>query len=260
MKDLNKPLLRFHQREQLNNDISQAETMLAHAKPDDRATIKANIDRSKRQLHEQSPEPLTGKEKDTLNTLEKKLLTRIRTNMPTDEVMRKNPAGAVDWHQKWERANKKLIRMWKNVKVQLNPDSADRDLSNIERFRPVGQMDRLRSDAQIPGVISYSNVREEDWPFEAPQNTALAQAQRRYEAEQAESEVNTAINQLDADEAKEKTQEANEEADGRKKETSPEQHAILVARLATARAALKKKREEEQQVDEALSADEVKVD
>ena len=69
MKDLNTNLLRFPQREQLQSDIENAETMLPHAKPDDRGTIVSNIKKSKAQLHAQSPEPLTGKEKDTLHFL-----------------------------------------------------------------------------------------------------------------------------------------------------------------------------------------------
>jgi hypothetical protein len=133
MQDLKKNLLRYHQREQLQGEIKQAEDMLTQAKPEDRGTIHANITRTRRQLDSQSPTPLTPKEKDTLSNLEKKLRSRITTNMPTEEVMRKNPAGAVDWHQKWEKINKPLIRMWKNAMIQLNPDSSDRDLSNIER-------------------------------------------------------------------------------------------------------------------------------
>jgi hypothetical protein len=246
MKDLNTTLLRFHQREQLQAEIDQADKMIPHAKPEEKGGILASRDRTKRQLDAQSPDTLTGKEKDTLHALEKKLRTRITTNMPPEEVMRKNPAGAVDWHMKWEKANKKLIRMWKNVRIQLNPENSDRDLANIERYRPSGQMDRMRSDAQIPGVMSYHDIPDEQWPFEAPQNTAVEQAKRVYNEEQAESEVNSAIDALDAEEQREPDIEAER--------CSPEQKAQLLTRLAKGREVLRQKREAAKQLDESLDA------
>jgi len=248
MQDLKKNLLRYHQREQLKGEITQAEGMLAQAKPDDRGTIMASITRTKRQLDSQSPVPLTAKEKDTLSNLEKKLRARIVTNMPTEEVMRKGPAGAVDWHQKWEKINKPLIRMWKNAMIQLNPDSSDRDLSNIERYRPTGQLDRLRSDAQIPGLMSYGNVPEENWPFAEPENTAAKQAERVYVEEHAESDVNLALEQLDKDEEEEHLSTC-----------SPEQRAILSERLAHGREVLAKKRAEAKQLEAALEGKSVEV-
>lgn len=254
MKDLNTNLLRYPQREQLKEDIQVAEQMLPQAKAEDRATIVNNIRKSKSTLSAQSPEPLTGKEKDKLADLEKKLRDRIRTNMPTEEVMRKNPAGAVDWHTKWEKSNKKLIRIWKNIKIQLNPDNSDKDLANFERYRPSGVSNRMRADAQIPGSLSYSDLPEELWPFDAPKNTALEQAKRNTVTEdEAESQVNKALDEYDSQELDAQVNDA-EEVDGRKKPATPEQHAILVQRLADARAAKKRKAEEEAQIDETLKA------
>ena len=251
MKALNATLLRHPQREQLAEDIKQAESMLPSAKPDDRALIQSGINRNKKQLNEQSPEPLTGKEKDTLSALEKKLIKRITTNMPTEEVMRKNPAGATDWHNKWEKANKKLIRMWKNIRIQLNQDNSDKDLANIERYRPSGQTDRMRTDAQIVGLMSYGNIDEEQWPFDPPKNTALEQAKKHaISEEEAEGAVNAALESFDSTELDE--QHAPEEEG--KRPVSPEQHAVLVQRLADARAAKKKKADEEAKLNETLEA------
>lgn len=250
MKDLKSTLLRYHQREQLQNEVTQAEEMLKHAKPDEKGVIASGIQRTKRQLQTQSPEPLTAKEKDTLNNLEKKLRDRITTNMPTEEVMRKNPAGAVDWHQKWEKANKPLIRMWKNARIQLNPDNEDRDLCNIERYRPSGAVDRLRTDAQISGVMSYHRIPEELWPFDAPTNTAAEQAKRVYNENEAESEVNKAIEELDAEEARSLTSDAVE---AEKEEISAERKAILVQRLAHAREVRKQQLAEQRKLDEQIA-------
>jgi hypothetical protein len=174
--------------------------------------------------------------------------------MPTAEVMRKNNAGAVDWHTKWEKHNKSLVRMWKNIRIQLNPDNSDRDLTNLERYRPAGQMDRMRSDAQIPGVISFGSVPDENWPFDAPQNTALAQAQKNFDAQQAETEVNAALDSFDERDV------AQEVEEGEKVPLTPEHHAELVQRLSKAREVLKQKRESERQLDETMKAAPVHVD
>lgn len=256
MKDLKLNLLRYAQREQLKSEIAQADQSLTQAKTDDASSIRSSRNKTQKQLDEGSPVPLTAKEKDTLHALEKKLRSRITENMPTEEVMRKNPAGAVDWHMKWEKANKPLIRMWKNVKIQMNPDSADRDLCNIDRYRPSGQTDRMRTDAQIPGVMSFGTVPEENWNaiFEAPTNTALEQAKKReYAEEDAQSEVNAAIDALDEKEI----DDAEEDAKG---ELSAEQHAILANRLQKARAALKQKRDDAKKLDEQLEANDLQAD
>ncbi len=258
MQDLKKNLLRYHQRQDIQIEIDNAEKMLPHAKADARGEIIRNRSKLKKQLDEQSPSPLTGKEKDTLHGLEKRLREKITTNMPTEEVMRKNPAGAVDWHQRWEKQNKSLIRMWKNVRIQLQPDNPDRDLANIERYRPTGQTDRMRTDAQIPGLMSYGSVPEENWPFEAPSNTALVQAQKRYDEDEAANDVNAAIEQMDAEAAK--TAELEENPPLEKMPISVEEKAILIERLRKGREALARKRAEQKQVDEALQAAPVESD
>lgn len=242
MKDLKTNLLRYNQREDLKHEIEKAQEHLQHAKQEDKGTILAGIKRNQRQLEANSPVPLTPKEKDTLAALEKKLRTRITTNMPTQEVMRKNPAGAVDWHQRWEKINKPLIRMWKNAVIQLNPDNSDRDLANLERYRPSGAVDRFRSDAQITGVMSYHDIPDEQWPLDPPQTTALVQAQKRYDEEEATNEVNSALDKLDEEEV----------ADETLAKVSPEQHAVLAERLQKAREALAKKRADEKQLNAAL--------
>lgn len=246
MKDLNTNLLRYDQRQQLQSEVDNADNMLKHAKADEVGQVMASKARIMKQLESLSPEPLTAKEKDTLGNLEKKLRARITENMPTQEVMRKNPAGAVDWHMRWEKHNKKAIRIWKNIRVQLNPDNSDRDLANIERYRPSGAVDRLRGDAQIPGVISYHNISDEQWPFAPPQNTAAEQAKRVYTEEQAEKEVNSALEELDQAEIV--------EVEEKVEKVSPEQRAELLNRLTKAREALAKKRAEERQVQETLEA------
>ncbi len=254
MKDLKTNLLRYHQREELQGEIEATNQMLPFAKPDEKGAIIQRRNKTQKQLDTQSPEPLTGKEKDTLSALEKKLRAKITHNMPTEEVMRKNPAGAVDWHTRWEKANKAAIKIWKNVRIQLNPDSADRDLSNIERYRPSGQTDRMRTDAQIPGLISFGNIDEADWPFEAPKNTALEQAKRAYSEEEAANAVNDALEQSDKDTSLKHEDDADDDSKVPLKERSPEQYALLVDRLAKGRLAKAAKALEEKQVEEISNA------
>lgn len=250
MKDLNIPLLRHHQREEMKAEIEQYDAALPFAKPEEKGAIVQRREKTKRSLEAQSPEPLTGAEKDKLNALEKKLRARFTTNMPPDEVMRKNPAGAIDWNQRWLAANKKIVRMWKNVKIQLNPDSSDRDLANVERFRPSGQLDHLRSDAQISGVMSYGNIDEADWPFDKPQNTALAQAQKRYSDEVAEADVDSAINEVDEHE---KSLAVEEGGFGPSGKMTAEAYAAMLVKLQHAREILKKNRSENKEIEATLN-------
>lgn len=250
MKDLNTNLLRHHQRDELTADIAHYDEILPHAKPEDKPILIKHREQTKRQLAAASPEPLTGAEKDKLNLLEKRLRDKITNNMPTEEVMRKNPAGALDWHQRWEKSNKSLIRMWKNCRIQLNPDSSDRDLANIERYRPSGQTDRMRTDAQIPGLMSYGNVDESQWPFDAPKNTALEQVKRHYDEQAAENDVNAAIDKMDAEE-KEPVVEAGYGPSGK---LSLEEWTALDERLRKGREVLAQKRAENKQLNESLAA------
>lgn len=252
MRDLNQNLLRHNQREEIKADINSYDQMLVHAKPEDKGILLTRKKRAEHQLSSQSPEPLTGAEKDKLNVLEKKLRARITTNMPTEEVMRKNPAGAVDWHQRWEKANKHLVRMWKNAKIQLNPDSSDRDLANIERFRPSGQTDRMRTDAQIPGLMSYGNVAEEDWNqiFDAPKNTALEQAKKAYTENTAEEDVNAALDAMDAEAEVVEV----EKGYGPSGKLTLEEYTALDTRLRAGREALAKKREAAKQLNDTLDS------
>jgi hypothetical protein len=252
MKDLKQNLLRYNQREELKHEIAEADKMLPFANQENKGVIIARRNKTQKQLDTQSPEQLTGKEKDTLNALEKKLRAKITHNMPTEEVMRKNPAGAVDWHQRWEKANKTAIKMWKNIRIQLNPDSSDRDLANLERYRPSGQTDRMRTDAQIPGLMSFGSIAPEDWPFEAPKNTALEQAKRVYSEEEAANAVNQALD--DVDEKLEEAQTVDEVEDKPdKRQLSAEEHAALISRLAKGRAVLAEKRLAAKQAEEVVS-------
>ena len=179
MKPLDRPLLRHDQVSALKEDKQKIEEVLND--PFLRTKIKQGEVRKRlgsitKMLHDQAPEPLTTDESNKLNKLEKNLRAKITENMPPQEVMRKNPPGAVNWHRMWEQANKKAIKAWKNVRRQLDPTSEDPDIANLERYRPQGEAGKLRTDAQIPGKMDFQSVPQENWDtaFEgkAPENTA----------------------------------------------------------------------------------------
>lgn len=182
-----KQLLRMHQREESRGELDGMKEMLPQLKStQDRSAVAQRIKRLEKSLIEQSPEPtLPGAAKDALAKQAKAIEEKVLPGMLSQEEMRKNPAGSVGHHMRWERAHKQDILAWKNIQLMLEPDSDDPDLANFERLRPVGAMDRMRVDAQIPGKMSYTNIPQDNWDaaFESkgPKNSALQQAKRHAE-------------------------------------------------------------------------------
>lgn len=193
MKPLDRVLLKSEQILDLKEEQTQIDAALAPTNPFRNKISKPQLMHQRRkaidkQLEDFAPATLEGSEKDKLANLEKELRAAWTNNMPTEEEMRKNPAGMVDRHRKWEKLNKKIIGQWKNVRRQLEPDSDDPDLANIERYRPHGVLDRLVAGSQISGAMNYRAIPQENWDtaFEGrkPENTALEQVKRRTMAEE----------------------------------------------------------------------------
>lgn len=217
-----KPLLRYHQREEIQAEIDDIDSSLNPANPfkhrsgPDIAEARSRSRRLKQQLKDYSPPELTGAAKDKLAKRAKDLEDKILSGMPTHEEMRKNPAGMVGRHMRHEVSRKRDILEWKNIQIMLDPTSNDPDLANFERLRNQGQMDRLRTDAQIGGHMSYGNIPEWVWEriFDKAPNSALEQV-KKVEAEQAGTD---------------------EKIDKRKLPRTEEQKQALRDRLALARA------------------------
>lgn len=225
-----KQILRFRQREELQQEIEDINTAL---NPDntfkmrsgsDVAEASSRLRRLKKQLVEYGPAEVSGAVKDKLVKRSKEIEGDVLQGMPTAEEMRKNPAGMVGRHMRWEKANKKKILEWKNIQQLLEPDSNDPDLSNFERLRPSGEMDKFRGDAQINGHMTYSNIPDWAWKeiFKHGPDSALEQAKRVALEQNAKSE---AVPQPDST-----------KIDKRKLPRTEEQKRILAERLATARA------------------------
>lgn len=180
------PLLRHHQREELKSEVESIDYQLD---PSNAFRLKAQADvtevrnrarRLSKQLQDQSPHDISGQLKDALTRESKAIEDRVLPGMPTQEEMRKNPAGMVGRHMRWEKQHKQDILRWKNIQIMREPDSDDPDLANFERMRPSGTLDRLRTDAQIGGAMNFRSVPLENWNqvFQPPMNTALEQTKR----------------------------------------------------------------------------------
>lgn len=181
-------LLRPAQMAEQQHEIKVAEAQLSNPNIQDKGAVRTRIRTLKQQFEQQAPREISdGKVKDALAKEGETLLEQITTGMLSQEEMRKNPAGSVDKHLRWERANKAKILRWKKIQCMLNADGSnpgtwDRDAANLERHRPAGAQDRFRTDAQISGKMSYGRVPEENWSgvFGSvnPPNSALEQAKR----------------------------------------------------------------------------------
>lgn len=187
MKPLDRTLLKTHQVEELLEEKAQIQDTLSPSNPFRKNINKPQLMHQRARsidkiLEEYAPEKLPGHEQDQLMKREKELREFWTQGMPSEEEMRKNPPGNVNKHMKWHKHTKNAVSEWKNVRRQLEPDSDDPDLANIERFRPSGVMDRLVADAQIRGAMNYRAIPQENWDtaFEGkgPENTALKQAER----------------------------------------------------------------------------------
>jgi hypothetical protein len=188
---LNEPggnLLRPSQLAEHVNDINVAKAQLANPNVQDKGAVRQRMAQLMKRYEDQAPRPITdGAVKDRLAKEAGQLLEQILPGMLSQEEMRKNPAGSVDKHMRWERANKAKIMRWKKLQCVLNADNADphtwdRDAANLERFRPHGAQDRLRTDAQIGGAMTYGHVPEENWAktfgSTHPDTSALNQAKK----------------------------------------------------------------------------------
>lgn len=181
-------LLRPAQMADQLQELKASEAQLQNPNIQDKGAVRTRIRNLKQQYEQQAPRPITdGATKDALAKEASSLLSDITSGMLSQEEMRKNPAGSVDKHLRWERANKSKIIRWKKIQCMLNADHStpgtwDRDAANLERFRPVGAMDRFRGDAQISGKMSYGAVPAEHWEAAFgsvnPPNSALEQAKR----------------------------------------------------------------------------------
>ncbi|HEY6043494.1 MAG TPA: hypothetical protein VIU43_01220 [Nitrosospira sp.] len=223
---IDKVLLRPHQMIQHAQDIEQCKQDLDNKYIQKKGDVRKRLQKLEKQMVDQAPQPVTNPIlRDKMAKLAKQLESEIAVGMPTAEEMRKAPPTVVEQHRRWERANKKKIKVWRNLQRQLHTDTAapetwDRSIGDTERLRPhsVGQS-RYVSDALIPGAFSMSDLPAEKWDaiFDHQPNSALEQAK--------------------------KVHAEKEEKPKGKRTLSPEQKAAAAERLKKARAVAAMKRQ-----------------
>jgi len=176
------PFLGAHQVTELLNEkqaIEEALTAPSHvsAQIQNRGQMRRQVSHIDRQLHNDAPKAYRQDEIDSAVKREQELRDKWTAGMPTQAEMRRSPAGAIDKHRSWERANKRDILEWKNIRRRLHatgliddhPDA--REVSNIEQFRPVHASHELPMDNKLvagkdiylpPGPISVRNVMSDE--------------------------------------------------------------------------------------------------
>lgn len=166
--------LRQHQRQEWEREIRHTDQLLA-ANASTEKKFLANATRIRQQnearkklLAAQTPRELRPEERDTVAKLNRELLADVREGMVTQVEQRRGGPGIVDRIRRWHAAKKAKALLWKKTQILLHPDSTDRDLCNLERFRPTGAMSALTTDADIPGQFTLSPLAkahydEIDW-------------------------------------------------------------------------------------------------
>lgn len=153
--------LRWHQRVEREQEIANVEQVLGDpaqrkALADPGRLAKQNAER-KQTLIAQTPPPVGGLVRDKAAKLERACLDYVREGMLSQEELRHAPTGAPDRLRKWETAKKSAVLMWKRLRLVLNPDADDRDLCNLERYRPARQPRGGLDGAEIPVQFTLSD-------------------------------------------------------------------------------------------------------
>lgn len=165
-----KPLLRPHQVEDVKEEAARLQATVEapswqRAAIADMSEVRRQLRAAMQQLERQTPRAYDGTTLDRAVAREEELRTLILQGMPTQEEMRRNPAGAVDKHRLWEHRNKERIQEWKNIRLRLHASGAldelpdARSVANLEKYRPRGGSQQLNMhNEQIPGKQIHFGV------------------------------------------------------------------------------------------------------
>ena len=174
-------------------------------------------------LEENSPPPISGEVKDFLSKRLQQLNEEIRAGMPTTEVMRRNPPGAIGQHERWQNANKDKVLERKNILKLIDPENDDPDYCSIEMIRPTGITQEMAStfmvNATIPGQFGMTALAKANWPENMPEHGTVdspyKQMERREIAEEMVKAGEIQPNQIE--EMKEQIKKLQAELDAKNK-------------------------------------------
>jgi hypothetical protein len=187
------------------NEVEKRESELQHiestlsldnpAKKDLDQQLRDNLAKRRNYLRKElqesrPPDDLPGETKDALAKRLEVLNDKIAAGMLTEEVMWRNPTGAVDRNLKWHHATKFDNQERRNILVLLNPHDTSRSFRSVELLRKSqayqGGAATFMANAQLPGNFAMTPQAKENWPLGEPKvDTPLKQAERR-EAEAME--------------------------------------------------------------------------
>lgn len=168
-----KNLLRPRQVQEGREELRRIDEML-NAPPHIRTKISdprgmaSRKQRLKAELEEFTPKPFTESERTGARRLFEGLQEEIAVGMPSSEEMRRNPPGAVQKHQAWEKRNKKKVLKWKEIGLRLQAsgdldDTLGEAAINVELLRKHSTGYDLSLDgAQIPRKTDYHMPAQPD--------------------------------------------------------------------------------------------------
>lgn len=156
------PLLRPHEVESRREEAARIERIFsapAHIQSavQNKKHMRQRLAAVRKELETQSPkEYVRGAQLDAAKRRHDLLLEEIQRGMPTQEEMRRRPAGAVDKYRSWVKRNKEKVLEIKNIRLRLHasgdlPESNidANEVANLERFRPSGGAQELNMDNEL---------------------------------------------------------------------------------------------------------------
>ena len=168
-----KNLLRPRQVQEGREELRRIDEMLSapphiRTKISDPRGMSARRHRLKAELEEFTPKPFAASEKDAAVRDFGRLKKEIAVGMPSSEEMRRNPPGAVQKHQAWERRNKTKVLKMKEIGLRLQAsgdldDTLGEAAINVELLRNHSTGFDLPLDgAQIPRKTNYHMPAQPD--------------------------------------------------------------------------------------------------
>lgn len=148
-----------------------------------------------------APSDLSAETRDACLKEERRLAEKISAGRQPEEIMRRNPTGAVGHYMKFENGSLKDDTLaWQNLRRINNPDDDSEDLANPEMLRRSlsarGMPTTFMADAQIPGYMAYNHIPDENWEAAGLPLVTPGSPMARKSAEELEAEIAVLKEQL----------------------------------------------------------------
>lgn len=176
--------LRKEEREKYEREILSERAKIKEAQVHKTEIDPNLVNRRIRDINEiletQSPPEVKGDVRDELIEFSEKIVKEVRDDMLPQEVMRRNPPGAVQKNIDFHAEHKKKILLWKNLRKITHRDSEDPDLCNFEIYRPrmtmggPSETSTFMPEAQIGGHMALSESSKSNFPESMGKNVNSA--------------------------------------------------------------------------------------